>query len=124
LVNLAGNHQEVVHTHFKPGDKHAAVKKWIAYSEGFAKAEITINRGAVDALHNDKATSLLLPGITVINGDFKKGDLLRIVNEQGELIGMGKAQFDVEKAQKHRFDKKYKPIIHYDYLYLYPRQHE
>ncbi|MFT3740444.1 MAG: glutamate 5-kinase [Breznakibacter sp.] len=124
LVELSKNYNDVTHTHIIPGGKHAAVKKWIAYSEGFAKAEIVINKGAVDALFNHKATSLLLPGVVCINGEFKKGDVLKILNEQSELIGLGKAQYDVEKAQKNRFGKKYKPLIHYDYLYLYPHNVE
>jgi glutamate 5-kinase len=124
MVELAKCHKTVVHTHLVKGSHRPAIKKWIAYSEGFTKAEIMVNRGAEAALFNHKATSLLLPGIVRIKGEFEQGDLLRIVNEQEELIGIGKAQYSVEKAQKNRFEKKYKPLIHYDYLYLYPKQGE
>jgi glutamate 5-kinase len=37
------------------------------------------------------------------------------------LVGIGRAQYDSDKAEKHRFEKKYKPLIHYDYLYLYSK---
>jgi glutamate 5-kinase len=105
MVELAKCHKNVVHTHLVKGSHRPAIKKWIAYSEGFTKAEIMVNRGAEAALFNHKATSLLLPGIVRIKGEFEQGDLLRIVNEQEELIGIGKAQYSVEKAQKNRFEK-------------------
>ena len=111
--------KEVVHTRFLPGEKRPAVKKWMAYSDGFAKAEVTINKGACDALASEKATSLLLPGVVKMDGDFLKGDLLRILNEKGDAIGIGKASYSRQKAEEHKQDKKYKPLIHYDYLYLY-----
>ncbi len=121
LQMLANDNASVLHTHFVPGDKRDAIKKWIAYSEGFAKAAVTINDGAVDALFSSEATSLLLAGVTAINGDFHKGDLVRVVDSLGNVVGIGRAQFDAEKAYKHLTDKKYKPLIHYDYLYLYPK---
>jgi len=111
---------DVVHTHFLPGQKRPAVKKWMAYSEGFAKAEVTINKGAYEALSSKRATSLLLAGVTGIHGEFFKGDLIRILSEDGTVIGIGKAAYSKEKAEEHRNDKKYRPLVHYDYLYLFP----
>lgn len=119
LVDLNNNFNEVEHTQFIPGERYPAIKKWIAYSESFTNAEIHINQGAFDALHSKKATSLLLAGVTKINGDFKKGDLLRIMSEDGKAIGIGKAKYDRSKAEEHMKDKKYQPLIHYDYLYLF-----
>ncbi len=108
------------HTKFIPGTPRPAIKKWMAYSAGFTSAEITINQGARDALFSQRATSLLLAGITNITGVFKKGDLLRIIDNSGKLIGIGKAQYDHKKADEHLTDKKFKPLVHYDYLYLFP----
>jgi glutamate 5-kinase len=119
LVDLVQKQAEVEHTHFLPGDSRPAIKKWMAYSEGFAKAELVVNQGAIEALFSRKATSLLLPGIIAIKGSFLKGDLLRILNDKEELVGIGKAAYDKQMAEKHWADKKYKPIIHYDYLYLF-----
>ena len=111
---------DIVHTHFLPGQKRPAVKKWMAYSEGFAKAEVTVNKGAYEALSSQKATSLLLAGVVGIKGDFFRGDLIRILTEDGTTVGIGKASYSREKAEEHRHDKKYKPLVHYDYLYLFP----
>ena len=119
IILRLNSEEDVVHTHFVPGEKRPAVKKWMAYSDGFAKAEVAINKGAYEALCSEKATSLLLPGVVKINGDFLKGDLIRILDENGNPVGIGKASYSRQKAEEHKNDKRYKPLIHYDYLYLY-----
>ena len=120
LIDLATNPQSVLHTNFIPGEGHGAVKKWMAYSEGFAKAEVVINEGATRALLSNKATSLLPPGIVSFSGDFKKGDLIKIKDEAGNTLGIGRAQTDQDKLIVQDKEKKSKPFIHYDYLYLFP----
>ena len=58
-------------TRFVPSPKSVSnVKKWIAHSEGFSKGEVYINDGAREALFQPKATSILLVGVTRIEGDF------------------------------------------------------
>ncbi len=120
LLKLLDKKADVVHTHFKAGEGYPAVKQWIAYSEGFAKAEVQINSGAMQALCSSKATSLLLAGVVHFSGDFEKGDLIKILNEKNQTIGIGKASYSMSKANKHRNDSKYKPLVHYDYLYVFP----
>lgn len=120
ITRLVNQDPDFVNTRFEAGEHHPAVKKWMAYSEGFTKAQITINEGARKALFDKKANSLLLPGVIWIQGDFKKGDLLLIKDEKEHILGIGRSGMDREKAEKHRFDKKYKPLVHYDYLFLYP----
>jgi len=120
LLDLLNKSTEVVHTHFSAGEGYPAIKQWIAYSEGFTKAQVKINAGAFEALISRKATSLLLAGITSFNGEFKKGELVKIYNEKQQIIGIGKAAYSILKAKKHWRDDKYKPLIHYDYLYLFP----
>jgi glutamate 5-kinase len=92
----------------------------MAYADGFAKAEVVINKGARAALTGPKARSLLLAGVISLNDDFKKGDLLRIKDENGQLLGIGRAQYDRAVAQRHLNDERYRPLIHYDYLFIYP----
>ncbi|SMO53196.1 glutamate 5-kinase [Saccharicrinis carchari] len=119
LLELNADADQVEHTQFIKGVKYKAVKKWIAYSESFTNAEVHINAGAFEALNSKKATSLLLAGVVKMTGDFKKGDLLKIILENGKTVGIGKAQYDRARAEKHIHDIKYKPLIHYDYLYLF-----
>jgi glutamate 5-kinase len=107
------------HTIFVPNTKAASgVKKWIGYSNGFAKGEVIINAGAAKALDSVKAVSLLPVGIVKVSNEFKKDDLIRIVDETGKLIGVGKASYSSSKVETEKLSEKQKPLIHYDYLYL------
>jgi glutamate 5-kinase len=107
------------HTIFVPNTKAASgVKKWIGYSDGFAKGEVVINAGAAKALDSDKAVSLLPVGIIKVSNEFKKGDLIRIVDESGRAIGVGKASYSSSKIETEKLSEKQKPVVHYDYLYL------
>jgi glutamate 5-kinase len=96
----------------------SSVKKWIAHSDSFAKGEIHVNAGAAEALLASKATSLLFIGVTKIKGDFEKDDIVKIFNEKGQQLGVGKAQHDSEKALQLIGTKGHRPLFHYDYLYL------
>jgi glutamate 5-kinase len=120
LLDLARNDGTVPHTRFVAGSAHPAIKKWMAISVDFTEFEVHINQGAARALFSPRATSLLLAGVTELKGDFKKGDLLRIIDHNHQLIGIGKAQYDRKRADAHLEDTKYKPLVHYDYLYLFP----
>ncbi|MCG8579241.1 MAG: glutamate 5-kinase [Bacteroidales bacterium] len=120
ITALMKNCQAVVHTHFKAGEGYPAIKQWIAFSEGFAKSEVIINQGAFKVLCSNKASSLLLAGVIQFTENFEKGDLIKIRTEEGKAIGIGKVAYNHGKAIKHQHDKKYKPLIHYDYLYVFP----
>ena len=94
------------------------VKKWLAHSESFAKGIAYINADAEIALTGDKATSLLLVGVTKIEGHFQKGDIIAVYNKDNIEIGVGQTQYDSEIAVKNIGKKEIKPLIQYDYLYL------
>ena len=117
LTDLMDEAQNVLCTRFKPTKKASAVKKWIAHSDGFAKGEIHINEGCCVAL-NQKATSVLPVGITRIEGNFERGDIVGIFDATGNQIGVGKAQYGSETARDVIGKKGEKPLIHYDYLFL------
>lgn len=107
------------HTVFLSAKKKSSnVKKWISYSESFAKGELVVNEGARVALLSNQATSLLPVGVISIEGTFEKGDLVRIKDESGQLIGIGKTEYNSDKAEKFKGNKNKKAIVHYDYLYL------
>jgi len=118
LPDLLDTDKEPVCTTFVANKKASAVKKWIAHSEGFAKGEVHINQGCLEALLKNDATSLLPVGITSIEGLFEKGDIVRIFDPTGQQIGVGKAQYGSESARDVIGKKGEKPLIHYDYLYL------
>jgi glutamate 5-kinase len=119
ILDLMDEQKDLKHTWFVPNKKPSSgVKKWIGYSDGFAKGEVVINAGAAKALDSDKAVSLLPIGIVKITSEFKKDDLIKIVDESGKVIGVGKAGYGSSKIQTEKLSVKQKPVVHYDYLYL------
>lgn len=93
----------------------SSMKKWIAHSEGFAKGELHLNRQAVEAVRGVKATSILPVGVTRVVGDFEKDDLVRVMDEQGRQIGVGRVSADSAEALSMVGQHGQKPLVHYDY---------
>ncbi|GAB6011974.1 glutamate 5-kinase [Viscerimonas tarda] len=119
LCLIVNKEPDCTYTRFIPDKKKvSSIKKWIAHSEGFAKGEIYINEGAREVLLGNKAISLLPVGIVKIMGEFEADDIVKIMDEKGIQIGVGKPSCNSEKARQEIGAKQAKPIIHYDYLYL------
>lgn len=96
------------------------LKKWMAYQpDAHAyKGTVHINAGAAQALST--AVSSLLPvGIERLEGTFDKGDLLRILDREGNILGVGVAQYGADTARSLLGQKGKKSLIHYDYMYIY-----
>ena len=111
--------KDAVCTRFIPKSKPiSGVKKWIAHSEGFAKGDITINAKALEALRGDKAVSVLPIGIIEVTGDFEKDDIIRIMDSEGNQIGVGKANCTSAQAKAAMGKHAGRPVVHYDYLYM------
>ena len=68
------------------GDKTTAHKNWIA-GRNKAAGEIVIDQGAAKAL--EQGASLLAVGCLALTGEFSRGDLVFIKNQQGELLAKG-----------------------------------
>jgi glutamate 5-kinase len=98
--------------------KTNSVKKWLYHSEQFTKGAVYINKGAKEALLGNKASSLLMIGITKVDGSFENGDIVRILDENGNNIGLGRSQYDSRKTEQSLGEKLTKPFIHYDYLVI------
>ena len=114
--------KDVPYTHFVAGSKkETGVKKWLSHSDTFAKGAVVVNCGAREALLGEKATSLLMIGIIRVEGVFKRGDIVRIIDEEGNNIGLGKCQYDSKKAEQNIGEKLNKPFIHYDNLVIYEK---
>lgn len=94
------------------------IKKWIAHSEDFSKGDVYINSGAEEVISSPRASSLLFVGITRIEGDFEKDDLVHIYSEDGRLLGLGCTFYSSTEARMLIGKKGPKPMIHYDYLWL------
>lgn len=119
LIQLSEHPMDTLHTEFVPNpDGSTSVKKWIAHSESFSKGSVTVNAKAADALQGDTAASLLMVGVTAVDGDFAEGDIIDIMNEKGEVIALGRSVYSAEEAKKLIGKHEIKPIVHYDYLYI------
>ncbi len=118
ILKLA--HSEAVPcTHFE-AEKNAvsSIKKWIAHSDGFAKGKVFINENAVKALTATQATSLLPVGILNMEGTFEKDDIIRIMDQKGKYLGVGKAAYSSEELVGMIGLKNQKAFVHYDYMFL------
>lgn len=119
LLDLLSNPEGTICTRFIPAPSPvSSMKKWIAHSEGFAKGEVHINSCAVEVISSDKAVSILPVGVTRIEGDFEKDDIVRIMDDAGKQIGVGRSSYTSEQARALIGKHGKKAIIHYDYLYL------
>ena len=119
ITDLLLDGKDTVCTRFVPAERPASgLKKWIANSEGFAKGEIRINEGAAEAVRRSKAASILAVGVTAVEGDFERDDIVRIVSADGGQIGIGRISYDSDAAREAIGRKGLRPIIHCDYLYL------
>lgn len=111
--------EEKLGTHFIPKKNASNIKRWVANAEGFAKTAIVVDEGARKALLSDKPVSLLPVGVKEIEGHFEKGDVVKIKDVTGALLGIGRTQFSSEKLEELKNQKRQKELIHYDYLFLY-----
>ncbi|MUH05045.1 glutamate 5-kinase [Commensalibacter melissae] len=77
---------------FLPNRKpYPARKRWIAGSIS-TKGTIFIDNGAEKALKNGK--SLLPAGIIKVEGHFQRGDIIKIANKNGKIVGNGISTYD------------------------------
>ncbi|HTI61510.1 glutamate 5-kinase [Mucilaginibacter sp.] len=106
------------HTRFAPDKSKSGKKKWIAHSAHTATGAVVVNEGAKIALTSSKATSLLPVGIVKLQENFNKGEIIKLLDEEGKLIGLGIAEYGSDKAKERIGQKKQKALVHYDYLYL------
>jgi len=119
LADLLEHPDDTPHTEFLPNPQPASgVKKWIAHSESFAKGEVRLTRQAVEALQGDRAVSLLLVGVTAVEGDFDEGDIISIADADGKRVAVGRTSYGSDEARQHIGEHGLRPLVHYDYLFI------
>ncbi len=107
------------HTEFVPAKQPASnVKKWIAHSGSFACGAVYVNAKAAEALRGSRAVSLLLVGVTAVDGDFEKGDIISVFDPNGVKLAVGRSSYDSDDARVNIGKHDIKPLVHYDYLCL------
>jgi glutamate 5-kinase len=111
---------EEIGTRFPARKVTSSFKKYMAHAYEEPKGKVVINQGAKDVLLSPaKAHSLLPVGILRVMGSFKKGDIVRIVDEKDQEVGLGLARYGYKKAKEVLGLKNQAPLIHYDHLYLH-----
>lgn len=73
-------------------------KFWLAYTSD-PKGALWIDHGAAQALRQG-GKSLLPAGITRVEGEFEKGATVRILDFQGQTVGVGLANYDDQEMKK------------------------
>jgi glutamate 5-kinase len=99
LVRLARG--ESIGTLFVPQSKAISPRKrWIGFSAQPA-GQLSVDQGAARAMCED-GRSLLAIGIRTVEGDFGKGDVVSIINEQATEIARGLINYNATQVKQIR----------------------
>ena len=79
------------------GTPAARRKQWLAGSLAVS-GKVVIDAGAAAALR--KGGSLLPVGVVAVDGGFRRGDVVSIVNEGGSELGRGLSEYSIEDAAR------------------------
>ncbi len=92
---LAG---EDVGTLFLPGKRLSSRKRWIAFATTVA-GRVHVNEGARDALV-DRRASLLFAGISRLEEEFARGEIVSILDQQGHEFARGIVNYSSDEARR------------------------
>jgi glutamate 5-kinase len=93
LSNLAGGGRCTLFQ--APGTPAAARKQWLA-GVLEVRGELRLDDGASQALRNGK--SLLPVGVVEVLGNFRRGDVVTLVDSRGRELGRGLAEYSFDEA--------------------------
>jgi len=79
-------------TLFLPRSRMAGKRRWLAFAST-VRGRVTINANACTALQSRHA-SLLLSGVTSVDGTFAAGEVVFVLDSGGQIVGRGIAEFD------------------------------
>ncbi len=80
-----------------PGTPAAARKQWLA-GVLEVRGELRLDDGASQALQNGK--SLLPVGVVEVIGNFRRGDVVTLVDSRGRELGRGLAEYSFDEASQ------------------------
>jgi glutamate 5-kinase len=80
-----------------PGTPAAARKQWLA-GVLEVRGELRLDEGASQALRNGK--SLLPVGVLEVIGNFRRGDVVTLVDSHGRELGRGLAEYSFDEASQ------------------------
>jgi glutamate 5-kinase len=110
---------EEIGTLFIPTQKKPFKQKWISHSSGFEKGVIYVDSGIEELLKSpEKKVSILPVGIYKVEGEFEKGEVVKVCNQKKQTIGYGISQFDSDEIFEKLKQSGEKPVIRYDNLFM------
>jgi len=74
----------------------AARKQWLA-GHNRIRGSLTLDRGAVRVLR-EQGKSLLAVGVTAVEGNFKRGEIVRCLDPEGRAFAHGLVNYDAEET--------------------------
>jgi glutamate 5-kinase len=86
---------EEVGTVFVPGSRMAGKRRWLAFATT-VRGQATINVNAAKALLHRQA-SLLISGVTACEGEFSAGQVISVLDPEGNIIGKGIAELSSQQ---------------------------
>ena len=119
--------EDDIGTIFLPTEKLSGKKRWVGYATSIS-GKVKVNAGAKKALI-EKDASLLSIGVLDIEGEFQKGDVVTILDENGDEFAKGMVNYGSIDCRKiigvHSFDiakilghKNYDAIITRDNIVI------
>ncbi len=97
------------------GSRMQARKYWLRHAPA-ALGHIRVDAGAARALASGRA-SLLPGGVLEVSGDFRRGDLVEIVDETGRPVARGLCQYGAAEARRlaGRHSRDIEHVLGYSY---------
>ena len=78
-------------------ERLAARKQWLA-GQSRVKGKLTLDHGAANALCS-QGKSLLAVGVTAVEGDFKRGEIVACLDTDGKEIARGRVNYDATESR-------------------------
>jgi glutamate 5-kinase len=118
-IMVAAVNGEKVGTRFAPGKRLTNAQRRLAHSDALVQGKVFVNECAARSLGGDAAASLLPVGVTKLEGEFNKGDVIEICGPAGgKRLGYGVSRYSASEARPNLGQKNAKPLIHYDYMFI------
>lgn len=79
-------------------------EKWIVYNSSSRGKKVIVDDGAYEAVAR-KGKSLLPSGITAVEGTFREGDIIKVVDQQGKVFAKGFTFYsssEIDKIKGHK----------------------
>ncbi|MEX2515569.1 MAG: glutamate 5-kinase [Gammaproteobacteria bacterium] len=97
LVRIAAG--EALGTWLQAGSSPlAARKQWLA-GQSIVRGRLTLDAGAVKVLR-EHGRSLLAVGVTAVQGEFKRGEIVACLDADGEEVARGLVNYDADATQR------------------------